>query len=80
MSGRLGQRRALRGIEQELTHSDPRLAALFLSVARLSRRKDMPDAEMIRATPRWLPPRLGGRAGRRRAAGEDGRERPRTIR
>lgn len=78
MSGRLGQGRALRRIERELARSDPRLAALFLSVAGLGRGKAMPEAEMIRARAGWLPARLGRRADRHRA-GEDGRTRPQTM-
>jgi hypothetical protein len=79
MIGRLGQGRALRRIERELARSDPRLAALFLSVAGLGKGKAMPEAEMIRARPGWLPTRLGRRADRHRT-GEDGCARPRTIR
>ena len=78
MSGRLGQRRALRSIERELARSDPRLVALFLSVAHLGRGKAMPEAEMIRARAGWLPAWLGRRADRHRT-GEDGRARHRTM-
>jgi hypothetical protein len=79
MSRRLGHERALRRIERELARSDPRLNALFLSVAGLGRGKAMPDAEMISTRPGWLPLRLGRRPDRHRA-GEDGRARPGTIR
>lgn len=48
MSGWLGQKRALRRIERELACSDPRLVALFLSVAGLGGGKPMPEAEMVR--------------------------------
>ena len=79
MSKRLGQGRTLRKIERELARSDPRLNALFLSVTGLGRGKAMPDAEMIRTRPGWLPLRLGRRPDRHQA-GADGRARPGTIR
>jgi len=77
MSGRLGHGRALRRIERELARSDPRLNALFLSIAGLGKGKAMPEAEMIRARAGWLPARLGRGADRHRT-GEDGRAKPRT--
>jgi len=77
MSGRLGHGRALRRIERELARSDPRLNALFLSIAGLGKGKAMPEAEMIRARAGWLPARPGRGADRHRT-GEDGRAQPRT--
>lgn len=76
---RRSQRRALRRIERDLARSDPRLALLFLSLTGLGRGKEMPDAEMIRARPRWLATRLGQRADPHRVrAGRPAR--PPTIR
>ena len=66
MSRHLSQRRALRRIERELTRSDPRLNALFLSITGLGRGKEMPATEQIGSKSLWLPARRGWRADRSR--------------
>jgi hypothetical protein len=71
-------RRALRGIEQYLAHSDPHLNVLFESFTAQARNAKMPSVEMTETR----SPRLFGWLGRRadyQREGTDGRARPRTF-
>ncbi len=47
MSLRIGERRKLRRIEQDIASADPRLAALYTMFGRLSRPEVMPRLERI---------------------------------
>jgi hypothetical protein len=69
-------RRALRGIERDLAHSDPDLTMHFVSfTARMSSAK-MPDTEQVSSRRPWLFGRLGRRADRHQVS-EDWRARAR---
>jgi hypothetical protein len=69
-----GDRRALRGIERDLAHSDPDLTTYFISFTAQTRSAKMPDTEKIRSRPLRLFGLLGRRADRHQV-GEDWRAR-----
>ena len=77
MNLRVGQRRALHSIEQDLAASDPRLGALFFAFTEQFSGEKMPRAEKIKSRPLRLLAR-SGRPGRRRA-GADWSAWPRAI-
>jgi hypothetical protein len=51
MNLRIRQRRTLRGIERDLTGSDPQLASLFTMFASLTPEEKIPDAETLNPGP-----------------------------
>jgi hypothetical protein len=53
------QRRTLRGIERDLTGSDPQLAILFMMFASLTPGENIPDAETLNPSPGRMLARLG---------------------
>jgi hypothetical protein len=67
-------RRALRGIERDLAHSDPHLNFSFTSFTARTRSAKMPDTEKIRSRRLRLFGRLGRRADRHQVS-EDWRSR-----
>ena len=78
MNLRVGQRRALHGIERDLASSDPRLDLLFSTFTKQVNGEKMPRTEKIKSAPRRLLARSRPRSARRRA-GEDWRAWPRAI-
>ena len=78
MNVRVGRRRALHGIEQDLARSDPRLDTLFFAFTKQVNGEKMPRTEKIKSAPLRLLARPRRRSARRRA-GEDWRAWPRAI-